>query len=114
VAIATLAFADHRSLRDLRIAVGQLTVITGGLLADAADGQLGRSLAREGGMPSAMWAGPPSTRISVAGYMQNLPVRRRVDEARTTRRFEKTTVTSSSISEQSCGRRWRQVAPEIV
>jgi predicted ATPase len=50
--------------------VTRLTVITGGngagksnvyrglrLLADAADGNLGRALAREGGMLSAMWAG---------------------------------------------------------
>jgi predicted ATPase len=69
--IHTLAFGGYRSLRDLRITVGGLTVITGGngagksnvyralrLLADAADGTLGRALAREGGMPSAMWAGP--------------------------------------------------------
>ena len=68
--IRTLAFAGYRSLQELHIAVGQLTVITGGngtgksnvyralrLLADAADGNLGRALAREGGMPSAMWAG---------------------------------------------------------
>ncbi|HEY5936046.1 MAG TPA: AAA family ATPase, partial [Kofleriaceae bacterium] len=30
------------------------------LLVDAAEGQLGRALAREGGMPSALWAGPPA------------------------------------------------------
>ncbi len=73
--IRTLAFAGYRSLRDLRLSVGQLTVITGGngagksnvyralrLLVDAAEGELGRSLAREGGMPSALWAGSPSRR----------------------------------------------------
>jgi predicted ATPase len=83
--IRTLAFSGYRSLRDLRIGVGRLTVITGGngagksnvyralrLLVDAAEGNLGRALAREGGMPSAMWAGAarpgkPSagTRLSV-------------------------------------------------
>lgn len=73
--IRTLAFAGYRSLRDLRLSVGRLTVVTGGngagksnvyralrLLVDAAEGQLGRSLAREGGMASALWAGPPSKR----------------------------------------------------
>ena len=70
--IRTLAFAGYRSLRDLKITVGKLTAITGGngtgksnvyralrLLVDAADGQLARALAKEGGMPSAMWAGAP-------------------------------------------------------
>ena len=68
--IRTLAFAGYRSLRELCFSVGRLTVITGGngagksnvyralrLLVDAAEGSLGRSLAREGGMPSALWAG---------------------------------------------------------
>ncbi len=68
--IRTLAFSGYRSLRELRFEIGQLTVITGAngagksnvyhalrLLVDAAEGQLGRAMAREGGMPSAMWAG---------------------------------------------------------
>ncbi len=55
--------------------MGRLTVITGGngvgksnvyrglrLLVDAAEGQLGYALAREGGMPSALWAGEKSKR----------------------------------------------------
>jgi predicted ATPase len=71
--IRTLAFAGYRSLREVVIEVGPLTAITGGngtgksnvyralrLLVDAADGQLARALAREGGMPSAMWAGAPA------------------------------------------------------
>lgn len=53
--IRTLAFASYRSLRELRIAVGPLTAITGGngtgksnvyralrLLVDAANGELAR------------------------------------------------------------------------
>jgi len=56
--IRTLAFAGYRSLRELRIAVGPLTAITGGngtgksnvyralrLLVDAANGELARALA---------------------------------------------------------------------
>lgn len=82
--IRTLAFGGYRSLRDLVLGVGPLTVITGGngvgksnvyralrLLVDAANGELGRALAREGGMPSAQWAGPGArgktgaTRLSI-------------------------------------------------
>ena len=75
--IKTLAFGNYRSLRDLRLSVDRLTVITGGngtgksnvyralrLLVDAAEGQLGRALAREGGLPSAMWAGEQSQRAA--------------------------------------------------
>jgi predicted ATPase len=73
--IRTVAFAGYRSLCDLRLALGQLTVITGGngtgksnvyralrLLVDAGEGQLARALAREGGMPSVLWAGDRSER----------------------------------------------------
>ena len=73
--LQTLAFANYRSLRELRLSLGRLTVITGGngvgksnvyrglrLLVDAVEGQLGRALAREGGMPSALWAGALSNR----------------------------------------------------
>jgi energy-coupling factor transporter ATP-binding protein EcfA2 len=79
--IHTLAFGGYRSLRELCLSVGRLTVITGGngagksnvyralrLLVDAAHGELGRALAREGGMPSALWAGTsrnPAARLSV-------------------------------------------------
>lgn len=89
--ITTLAFAGYRSLRELHLAVGQLTVITGGngagksnvyralrLLVDAAEGNLGRALAREGGMPSAQWAGEgrptkpgAGTRVSI-GFADEL------------------------------------------
>ena len=77
--ITTLAFAGYRSLRDLVLRVGPLTAITGGngtgksnvyralrLLVDAADGQLARALAKEGGMPSAMWAGAPAKKAREA------------------------------------------------
>lgn len=78
--ITTLAFAGYRSLRELHLAIGQLTVITGGngtgksniyralrLLVDAADGNLGRALAREGGMASARWAGGDAPRKASTG-----------------------------------------------
>ncbi|MCO4747539.1 MAG: AAA family ATPase [Proteobacteria bacterium] len=67
----TLAVSNYRSLRELAVPLGNLTVVTGAngvgksslyrclrLLSDTANGQLVASLAREGGMPSTLWAGP--------------------------------------------------------
>ena len=61
----------YRSLRELRVPLAQITVVTGAngtgksslyralrLLADCAEGQVVASLAREGGLPSTLWAGP--------------------------------------------------------
>ncbi|GAB3773221.1 hypothetical protein GCM10028796_45380 [Ramlibacter monticola] len=69
--LRTLAIANYRSLRHLLVPLGQLTLITGPngsgkssvyralrLLADTAHGGVVRSLAREGGLPSVLWAGP--------------------------------------------------------
>ncbi len=69
--IRTLAIANYRSLRDLVLPLGQLTLVTGAngsgkssvyralrLLAETAHGGVTRSLAREGGLPSVLWAGP--------------------------------------------------------
>jgi predicted ATPase len=83
--IEVLAFDGYRSLCDLRLGLGQLTVITGGngtgksnvyralrLLVDAAEGNLGRALAREGGMPSAMFAGPDRPTASTGGQRLNI------------------------------------------
>ena len=69
--LSTLAIAGYRSLRDVRIALGRLNVVTGAngsgksslyralrLLADIAQGHIVRSLAAEGGLPSTLWAGP--------------------------------------------------------
>jgi predicted ATPase len=69
--ITTVAVANYRSLHDVRINLGALTVVTGAngsgksslyralrLLADCARGDVVASLAREGGLPSALWAGP--------------------------------------------------------
>lgn len=69
--IDRLAIAGYRSLRDLRLELGALNVVTGPngsgksslyralrLLADVAQGRIIESLAREGGLPSTLWAGP--------------------------------------------------------
>lgn len=69
--IRTVAVHGYRSLRDLVLPLGQLTLITGAngsgkssmyrslrLLADAALNSVVASLAREGGLSSTFWAGP--------------------------------------------------------
>ncbi|WP_298743742.1 AAA family ATPase [uncultured Microbacterium sp.] len=68
-----LAVAGYRSLRDVIVPLGPLTVVTGPngsgksnlyralrLLASAARGELVGAVAREGGLPSLLWAGPES------------------------------------------------------
>lgn len=70
-ALKTLAIANYRSLRELIVPLAALTVVTGPngsgkssvyralrLLADTAQGRVIPSLAREGGLPSTLWAGP--------------------------------------------------------
>ena len=70
---STVAISGYRSLRDVRLPLGRLTVITGPngsgkssvyralrLLADCGGGRVVSSLAREGGLESALWAGPRS------------------------------------------------------
>lgn len=69
--ITRLAISGYRSLRDVTLRLGPITVVTGQngsgksslyrslrLLADVADGGVVRSLAAEGGIASALWAGP--------------------------------------------------------
>jgi predicted ATPase len=71
IMIRTIAVQGYRSLRDLALPLGQLSLITGAngsgkssvyrslrLLADAALNSVVASLAREGGLPSTFWAGP--------------------------------------------------------
>ena len=76
--IRTVAIQGYRSLRDLSLPLGQLSVITGAngsgkssvyrslrLLADAALNSVVASLAREGGLSSTFWAGPEKIARSV-------------------------------------------------
>ncbi len=69
--ISRLAISGYRSLRDVRISLAALTLVTGPngsgksslyralrLLADIAQGRIIQSLAAEGGLPSTLWAGP--------------------------------------------------------
>ena len=76
--IHTLAVSGYRSLRELVLPLGQLNLVTGAngagksslyrslrLLADAALNTVVASLAREGGLPSTLWAGPETIARSV-------------------------------------------------
>lgn len=69
--LTTLAVSGYRSLRDVVVPLGPLTVVTGAngagksnlyralrLLSAAARGDLVGAVAREGGLPSLLWAGP--------------------------------------------------------
>jgi predicted ATPase len=76
--ITKVAISGYRSLRDVRLALGSLNVVTGAngsgksslyralrLLADIAQGRIIQSLAAEGGLHSTLWAGPESFARSV-------------------------------------------------
>ncbi len=77
--VRCVAIAGYRSLHDLCFATSPLTVISGAngvgksnvyraleLMHAAAHGRLARSLANEGGVPSAAWAGPEEVRTEAA------------------------------------------------
>jgi predicted ATPase len=83
--LSALAIANYRSLRQLTVPLGRLTVVTGPngsgkssvyramrLLADIANGGVIRSLVREGGLSSTLWAGPE--RFSAAMLRGETPV----------------------------------------
>lgn len=92
--LTTIAIENYRSMRDLRLPLARLNVVTGangtgksslyralGLLADCASGRVISSLAREGGLESVLWAGPEhlgaatrSGRHSVQGTVRSGPV----------------------------------------
>ncbi len=88
--IRTLAIAHYRSLRDLVVPLDRLTVITGDngsgksslyralrLIADTAQGRLIASLAREGGLPSTLWAGPEAVTAAMQRGEQSVQGTRR-------------------------------------
>jgi predicted ATPase len=83
--LTALAVSNYRSLRDIVVPLGRLNVVTGAngsgksnlyralrLLAETSEGGLVRSLAREGGLPSTLWAGPE--RIARAMRRREVPV----------------------------------------
>jgi len=92
--IRTLAVSGFRSLREVRLELGPLNVVTGAngsgksslyralrLIADVAQGRIIASLAEQGGFRSARWAGPEnfaravkSGRYSVEGTVRRHPV----------------------------------------
>ena len=90
----TFTAANYRSLRDFKLALEPLTVVTGAngsgksnvyralrLVAQAADGRLADSLAQEGGIASVQWAGPHDTRsqqkrgVAIQGTQGRGPLR---------------------------------------
>lgn len=97
--ITTLAVSGYRSLRDVVVPLGPLTVVTGGngsgksslyralrLLAQCGEGQVVGSLAREGGLQSVLWAGPESLAgarrgSAVEGTVRKSPVSLRMGYA---------------------------------
>jgi len=83
--LSALAIANYRSLRQLTVPLGRLTMVTGPngsgkssvyralrLLAEIAQGGVIRSLVREGGLSSTLWAGPE--RFSAAMLRGEAPV----------------------------------------
>jgi predicted ATPase len=81
--LTTIAIENYRSLRDLRLPLARLNVVTGAngtgksnlyralrLLADCGSGRVISSLAREGGLDSALWAGPEHLARSVRAGRQ--------------------------------------------
>jgi predicted ATPase len=76
--LSALAVSNYRSLREFLIPLRQLNLVTGPngsgksnlyralrLLAETAQGRVIPSLAREGGLPSTLWAGPEQIARSV-------------------------------------------------
>jgi predicted ATPase len=78
MSLTALRASGYRSLRDVELSLGQLNVITGPngsgksnlyrvlwLLAQISEGSFARTLAQEGGLSSALWAGPKASQKPV-------------------------------------------------
>ena len=76
--LTAVAISNYRSLRNIVVPLQKLNIVTGAngsgkssfyhalrLLGDTAQGRVVPSLAREGGLPSTLWAGPESIARSV-------------------------------------------------
>lgn len=86
--LQTVAIRGYRSLREVILSLGRLSIVTGAngtgksslyralrLLADCGRGEVIGSLAREGGLPSVLWAGPEQPRGEKAeGTVRTRPV----------------------------------------
>lgn len=83
--LSTLAIANYRSLHALALPLGRLNLVTGAngsgksnlyralrLLAETAQGGVVNALAREGGLPSTLWAGPEH--LTLAMQRGDMPI----------------------------------------
>jgi predicted ATPase len=90
--LSALAVSNYRSLREFLIPLRQLNLVTGPngsgksnlyralrLLAETAQGRVIPSLAREGGLPSTLWAGPERIARSVLSGQHPVQGTRRKD-----------------------------------
>lgn len=83
--ITRLAVSGYRSLRELVVPLGRLTIVTGAngsgktslyrslrLLAETAQGRLVATLAAEGGLSSTLWAGPETISRSMRSQAHSI------------------------------------------
>jgi len=83
--LTTIAISNYRSVRNLVVPLRRLNVMTGAngsgksslyralrLLGDTAQGRVVSSLAREGGLPSTLWAGPEKISRSMRSGQQQV------------------------------------------
>jgi predicted ATPase len=82
MALTELRVAGYRSSRDVRLALAQLNVVVGPngsgksnlyrslwLIAEVCEGSFSRAICREGGLVSAMWAGPRENKKPLRMYL---------------------------------------------